>query len=60
VVRAAAQAAVVLTRDERLRLLAGSALGGRTDQSQQSAELRIKMTVVLAGAEQLLSRGWHP
>jgi len=33
----AAQAAVVLARDERLRLLAGSALGRRTDESQQSA-----------------------
>ena len=33
----AAQAAVVLARDERLRLLAGSALGRRTDQSKQSA-----------------------
>ena len=37
VVRAAAQAAVVVAQDERLRLLAGSALGRRTDQSKQSA-----------------------
>jgi len=37
VVRAAAQAAVVVARDERLRLLAGGALGRRTDQSKQSA-----------------------
>ncbi len=37
VVRAAAQAAVVVAQDERLRLLADGALGGRTDQSKQSA-----------------------
>jgi len=45
VVRAAAQAAVVVAQDERLRLLAGSALrllagsalGRRTDESKQSA-----------------------
>jgi len=37
VVRAAAQAAVVVAQDERLRLLAGSALGRRTDQSKRSA-----------------------
>jgi len=37
VVRAAAQTAVVVAQDERLRLLAGSALGRRTDQSKQSA-----------------------
>jgi len=36
VVRAAAQAAVVVAQDERLRLLAGSALGRRTDQSKRS------------------------
>jgi len=37
VVRAAAQAAVVVAQYERLRLLTGSALGRRTDQSKQSA-----------------------
>jgi hypothetical protein len=42
-----------------------AAVQTRPEQAEQlvasrAAELRINMTVVLAGAEQLLSRGWHP
>jgi len=42
-----------------------AAVQNRPEQAERlvaarAAELRTNMTVVLAEAEQLLSRGWHP